>query len=151
LSEPQGGTAVLFDMDHTEGTYACAQVLGRLFERVVILTPRDSIAEDTPLVTRLGILRRTSMLGIEVLPLTEPSPDSSLEEGIVRARNVYTGVTTEIAEVVLLTYSTPRVPDDALAAPLRAAGVEVHLVGDCYAPRTVMSATSDGHAKGHEL
>ena len=91
------------------------------------------------------------MLGIEVLPLTEPSPDSSLEEGLVRARNVYTGVTTEIAEVVLLTYSTPRVPDDALAAPLRAAGVEVHLVGDCYAPRTVMSATSDGHAKGHEL
>ena len=151
LSKPQGGTAVLFDMDHTEGTYACAQVLGRLFERVVILTSRDRIAEDTPLVTRLGILRRTSMLGIEVLPLTEPSPDSSLEEGIVRARNVYTGVTTEIAEVVLLTYSTPRVPDDALAAPLRAAGVEVHLVGDCYAPRTVMSATSDGHAKGHEL
>jgi len=151
LSERQGGTAVLFDMDHTEGTYACAQVLERLFDRVVILTPRDRIAEDTPLVTRLGILRRLSALRVEVLPLTEPSPESSLEEGIVLARNVYTGSTVEIGDVALLSYSTPRVADDALAVPLRAAGVEVHLVGDCYAPRTVMSATADGHARGHEL
>lgn len=151
LSERQGGTAVLFDMDHTEGTYACAQVLERLFDRVVILTPRDRIAEDTPLVTRLGILRRLSTLGVEVMPLTEPSPESSLEEGIVLARNVYTGSTAEIAGVALLGYSTPRVADDALAGPLRAAGVEVHLVGDCYAPRTVMAATADGHARGHEL
>ena len=151
LTERQGGTAVLFDMDHTEGTYASAQVLKRLFDRVVILTPRDRIAEDTPLVTRLGILRRLSTLGIEIMPLCEPAATSSLEEGIVFARNVYTGSETEIGDVMLLTYSTPRTPDDALAAPLRDKGVEVHLIGDCYAPRTVMSATSEGHAKGHEL
>lgn len=151
LSEPQGGAAVLLDMDHTEGTYACAQVLKRLFDRVVIVTPRDRVAEDTPLVSRLGILRRLSRLGVEILPLAEPSPDSSLEEGIVLARNVYTDATTRIEDVALLCYSTPRVANDALAGPLRAAGVEVHLVGDCYAPRTVMAATADGHARGHAL
>jgi len=151
LKEPQGGTAVLFDMDHTEGTYASAQVLRRLFDRVVLITPRDRIAEDTPLVTRLGILRRLSALGIEVLPLSEPSPHSSLEDGVVLARHVYTGRETAIDGVSLMTYSTPRVADDVLAAPLHAAGLEVHRIGDCYAPRSVMAATSDGHAKGHEL
>jgi 2,4-dienoyl-CoA reductase-like NADH-dependent reductase (Old Yellow Enzyme family) len=151
LSGSQGGTAVMFDMDHTEGTYASAEVLRRLFDRVVILTPRDRIAEDTPLVTRLGILRRFAAQGIEVLPLTEPSPSSHLEAGLVLARHVYTGQETEIPDVSLLTYSTPRMADDGLAAPLGLAGLEVHLVGDCYAPRSVMAATSDGHAKGHEL
>jgi hypothetical protein len=151
LAEPQGGTAVLFDMDHGEGTYAAAQVLRRLFDRVVILTPRDRIAEDVPLVTRLGILRRMATLGIEVWPLTEPSPHSRLEEGLVLARNVYTGKEVEIGDVAVFTYSTARAADDALAAPLRDAGVELRLVGDCYAPRTVMAATSEGHAAGLAL
>jgi dimethylglycine catabolism A len=151
LEAPQGGTAVLFDMDHTEGTYSSAQLLKKLFDRVVIMTPRDRIAEDTPLVTRLGILRRLATLGIEVLPLVEPSPHSRLEDGIVMARNVYTGAEQEIADVSLFTYSTPRVADDALAVPLREAGLELRLVGDCYAPRTVMAATADGHAAGHAL
>jgi len=151
LRERQGGTAVLFDMDHTEATYACVQVLARLFDRVLLLTPRDRIAEDTPLVTRLGILRRLSGLGIEVWPLTEPSPASSLEDGVVLARNVYTGQEREISDVVLLTYATPRVPQDGLALPLQEAGLEVLRVGDCYAPRTLMAATSEGHAAGHAL
>jgi len=151
LREPQGGTAVLFDMDHTEATYASVEVLARLFDRVVLLTPRDRIAEDVPLVTRLGILRRLSHLGIEVAPLLEPSAASDLEQGIVRARNVYTGREREIDDVVLLAYSTPRIADDSLAAPLADAGLEVHRVGDCYAPRSLMAATAEGHATGHAL
>ncbi len=151
LNEPQGGTAVLFDMDHTEATYASAEVLRRLFDRVVIVTPRDRIAEDTPLVSRFGILRRMSTLGIDVIPLHEPSAASRLEDGIVVVENVYTRQAREIGEVTLLTYATPRVADDALAAPLIAAGLDVRRIGDCYAPRTVMSATSDGHTTGHAL
>jgi 2,4-dienoyl-CoA reductase-like NADH-dependent reductase (Old Yellow Enzyme family) len=151
LQAPQGGTAVLFDMDHTEATYAATQVLSRLFDRVVLLTPRDRIAEDTPLVTRLGILRRLSHLGVEVWPLNEPSPCSDLESGLVLSRNVYTGQEREIPDVVLLTYSTPRIADDGLAAPLERAGLSVHRVGDCYAPRGLMAATAEGHAAGHEV
>ena len=37
-------TAVLFDAHHTEGTYAAAEALRARFERVVIVTPRDTIA-----------------------------------------------------------------------------------------------------------
>ena len=42
----QAGTVVLFDADHTEATYAAAEALHARFDRVVIVTPRDTIATD---------------------------------------------------------------------------------------------------------
>lgn len=144
----QGGTAVVFDADHTEGTYAAAEHLRRLYDRVVLATPRERVASDVPLVTSLAIWRRLAKLGIEVLPFVEIGADSRLEDGRVSCVNVYTGHAHEIADVALLTYSTPRVPDDQLAAGLRAAGLVVDTIGDCHAPRTVLSATSDGYRVG---
>jgi hypothetical protein len=151
LREPQGGTAVLFDMDHTEGTYAAVEVLKRLYDRTVVVTPRDRIAEDTPLVTRMGILRRFARLGIEVLPLHEPSAASRFEDATFVASHVYTGAQSAVEDVAVFTYSTPRRADDSLAAPLRAAGLAVRVVGDAWAPRTVSAATADGHAAGHAV
>ena len=42
----EDGTAVLYDADGTFGTYAAAERFAQLFERVVVVTPRDRIAED---------------------------------------------------------------------------------------------------------
>jgi dimethylglycine catabolism A len=151
LDARQGGTAVLFDMDHTEATYAAAERLHRLFDRVVLATPRERVAVDVPLVSSLGIYRRLTRKGIEIMPLCELAPGSALEEGIVRLRNIHSGALTEIGEVAVLTYSTPRAADDTLAEPLRAAGLDVRLIGDCQQPRTVLAATSDGHRLGNLL
>lgn len=101
-----------------------------------------------PLVSALGVWRRFAQLGIEVVPFGEIAADSPLEDAVVRCANVYTGEPREIRDVALLALATPRAPHDALAPPLRAAGFEVHLVGDCYAPRTLLTATSDGHRVG---
>lgn len=151
LKQPQGGTAVLFDMDHTEGTYAAAELLARLFDRTVLVTPRERVAVDVPLVSSLGIYRRLTNKGIEILPLSELAASSSLEDGIVRIQNVYTGKLTDIPDVAVLTYATPRASDDHLAAPLRALGYDVTEVGDCRQPRTVLSATSEAHRVGTTL
>jgi 2,4-dienoyl-CoA reductase-like NADH-dependent reductase (Old Yellow Enzyme family) len=151
LTQPQGGTAVLFDMDHTEGTYAVAELLAKCFDRTVLVTPRERVAADVPLVSALGIYRRLSQKSIEIMPFSELSAESALEEGIVRVSNVYTGKLTEIANVSVLTYSTARAAEDNLAEPLRTLGFEVHEVGDCRQPRTVLSATSEGHRVGLSL
>ena len=148
IREPQGGTAVLFDADHTEGTYAAAQLLRRLFDRVVLVTPRERVAVDVPLVSSLGIYRRLSRLGIEILPLHELSGEGDLEQGEIAVRQVYTRAVTLIRELALLTYSTPRMPRLELLEPLRHAGLRVLQIGDCRAPRTVLAATSEGHAAG---
>jgi hypothetical protein len=150
-NERQPGTAVLFDHDHTEGTYALADLLARLFEAVTIVTPRERVAGDVPLVTSLGIYRRLSRNGVRVLPWHEISAESSLEDARIACANVYTGSLSWIEDVALLTYSTPRVPDLGLEQDLRARGLDLRLVGDCRLPRGVMAATSEGHAVGNAL
>ncbi len=149
LTQRQPGTAVIFDMDATEGTYASAELLRRLFDRVVIVTPRDRIAEDVPLVNRLGIVRRCAQLGIEVLTLARIDAGSSLEDGALRVSDVYTGAIREIPDAVLLTFATPRAPDlDAIAA-FASIAPECHVIGDAYAPGSTMAATAQGHRLGN--
>jgi hypothetical protein len=145
----QGGAAVIFDMDGTEGTYASAEFLRRLFDRVVIVTPRDRIAEDVPLVNRLGILRRFAHQGIDSMTLGRIDAASSLEEGVVRVGNVYTGALREIPDVVLLTYATPRAPDLGAFEGLATVAGEIHVIGDAYAPGSILAATAQGHRIGN--
>jgi hypothetical protein len=56
-----------------------------------------------------------------------------------------------VSGVALVTYATPRVPDDASAAAFASHGIPVHRIGDCRAPRGVLAATLEGHAIGHSL
>src|SRR6185295_20295529 len=117
----------------------------------VLVTPRDSLADDVALVTRQGILRRLCRRGIEMLFLSEPRWSGAFESGVLKVRHLYTGAISHIRNVALLAYSTPRARDDALAAPLQHAGIEVRAVGDCLSPRDMLAATADGHAAGNAL
>lgn len=147
----QAGTAVLFDADHTEGTYAAAEALRSRFDRVVIVTPRDTIATDVAMTTRQGILRRMAEQRIEVVTLAEPRWSDACADGRLDIVNVYNGDVRLIEDLALLTYATPRVPDDTLAAPLRAAGIQVVPVGDARAPQEMLFATASGHAAGEAV
>jgi hypothetical protein len=151
LRAKQPGTAVIYDADHTEGTYASAQMLHGLFERVVIITPRDTIATFTSLVTRQGVLRRMNTLRIRTIVSSEPRLTDAFEQGGLGYVNVYNGDAGVIDDVAFLAWSTPRAPGDALLAPLLAAGIEVHRVGDNKCARDVLSATAEGHAAGKAL
>jgi len=152
LADPQrrAGSAVVFDMDHTEGTYAAAELLRKLFDRVVVLTPREYIAQKTAIVMRQGIIRRFHEQRIEAIPLVQPIW-SETPSDVVEYANVYNGEVGVIRNVAFFAYATPRVPADALAEPLRAAGIAVQLIGDCALPRGVLAATSEGHAAGNSV
>lgn len=145
----QPGTAVVFDADHSEATYASVEALHAQFERVVILTPRDTIATDMQLVTRQGVLRRLARLRVAVVPLSVPVWTDSLEHGVLTYENVYTGDQSTIADVAFLAYATPRRPNDALARPLQDLKIEVHRVGDCQSAADLLAATAAGHAAGN--
>jgi 2,4-dienoyl-CoA reductase-like NADH-dependent reductase (Old Yellow Enzyme family) len=150
--ERQHGAAVIFDMDQGDGTYAAAELLRDLFDRVVILTPREHIAEETALATRQRILRRFHERAIEFKCLVEPRWTLAFEnEGRLEYASIFGGETTSIDDVSFFAYSTPRAPNDELTMPLRAAGVAVHLVGDCKVARGALEATAEGHAIGTML
>jgi 2,4-dienoyl-CoA reductase-like NADH-dependent reductase (Old Yellow Enzyme family) len=151
ITARQPGTAVIFDMDHTDGTYAAAEFLRARFERVVLLTPRDSIAQDVAMVTRQGILRRMHEQHIEMVLHAEPCALDALEDGTLVYANIYTQERMAIDDVAFFAYSTPRAPRIELFEPLRAAGIAVHVVGDCRVARGVMAATAEGHAAGNAV
>lgn len=139
------GRVVLYDQDHTEMTYALAELLCERFEAVTVVTPRERIASDVSLINRQGIYDRLYRKGADIVTSSEPRDMEALEEAALDVFNVYSGAVRRIEDVVAISYSTSRVPDDALRAPLEAAGVPVISVGDCRAPRTVLAATREGY------
>ena len=145
------GTAVIYDEDHTAFTYDAAQMLAAVFDRVVLLTPRERIASDAAIVTRQVAYERLYAVGVEIGTNVRPLAKSRFEEGEVAYANIYNGAETVIQDVALFTFATPRRPDDELAAPLRAAGIDVRVIGDAYAPRSVLMATQDGYRAGMEV
>lgn len=149
--ERQPGTAVLCDMDHTEGTYAAAELLAGRFERVVLITSRESIAQDVSLVARQGIQRRLFQLGVAAHVLSEVRLSAAFEEATIERVSVFGGEPVPIRDVAFFSYATPRRPVTDLFAPLRAANVLVQEVGDCRSPGTLMAATADGSRIGHAL
>jgi hypothetical protein len=74
---------------------------------------------------------------------------SALEDAIVSARNVYTSALTHIRDVALLTYATPRVPNLQPFESVLPQIEQCHVIGDAYAPGTIMAATAHGHRIGN--
>jgi thioredoxin reductase len=145
----QEGTAVIYDRDSGAMTYNAADFLTSRFDRVVIITSRERIASDEPLVNRQEIYARLYKKKVEIITSCEPLATSAFDEGVLDYANIFGGQTGRIEGVSLLTYATPRVPNDELAPALRASGVELHLIGDAYAPRFVVTATAEGHRVGN--
>jgi hypothetical protein len=152
VTQLQPGTAVILDLDHTEGTYASAERLRKLFERVIIITPRISLAEDVALVTRQGIYRRMHEKGIEFLVTSEPRwTDAFEQEATLEYASVYGGPLRRIENVAFFAYASPRKPADEMYASLRQAGLDVRKIGDCRVARNIIAATAEGDALGRDI
>jgi hypothetical protein len=141
-----GGTAVLYDHDHTASTYATAEALAGAHTRVVLITPRTQIAQAVNYCSAIGIHRRLRSLGVEIVTGARPL---AFEHGVLRYEDVFSNRTAEVGDAELLVYATPRRVRDELASSL--ADVECHLIGDCMAPRNLMVAIHEGHAIGNAL
>ena len=74
-----------------------------------------------------------------------------LDEGEVAFANVHSGRRDVIGDVALFTFATPRQPNDSIADELRASGMAVTIIGDAYAPRTLLMATAEGYRAGMEI
>jgi dimethylglycine catabolism A len=136
-------TAILFDMDHSAATYAVADALAVRYEKLVLLTPRTQIARNVNYCSAIGIHRRLYQFDAQIIVAAEPV---SFQSSVVTWRNVFTGQVRDIANVGLFLWSTPRIANDGLAQPLRQAGVDTRLVGDCVAPRNLLCAIHEGEA-----
>jgi len=147
-STREDGRIVLYDQDHTEMTYAAALRLADHFSKVTIVTPRERLATDVLLLNRQLIYQQLFDRRIEMVTNVEPAGVDELDEARLLLTNVYNGDTSELNDVIAITYSTSRVPNDKLQHILTMAGHETHVIGDCYAPRSVLAATRQGYQTG---
>ena len=108
------GRAVLVDQDHSEMTYAIAQLLAKRFTAVTIVTSRERIGHDVSLINRQGIYQRLHDLGVEIRCNVEPVSLDALEEAQLQLRNVYSDATHIIDNVVAVTHASSRIPNNAL-------------------------------------
>jgi hypothetical protein len=145
------GAAVIFDQDGTDMTYAGAELLSHIFDRVVIVTPVECLARDQGVVIKQSIYRRMITRGVEIVPWSRPSADSRFEDGVFAYQNIMTGQRREIYDVQLFTYATPRAPRTALLADLKAVCPDVRLVGDARIACSTMNAVRDGHVTGIDI
>ena len=92
------------------------------------------------------------MLLLEERHLEKLLPDLAMRsvlDGPERGNS--TAVLFDMDHVAFVAYSTPRMPKDRLQVPLRASGMEVHVIGDCALPRGILAATAKGHAIGNTV
>ncbi|MEY3712132.1 MAG: hypothetical protein RL104_915, partial [Bacteroidota bacterium] len=83
------------------------------FERVVVLSPRETIAEEVVLVGRQRIHRRFFERGIEVKTWVDPVWSEHFENtGCLQYRSVFGGPVQNIENVAFFAYASPRRPDD---------------------------------------
>ena len=150
-AQRQQGRIVIYDQDHTEMTYAAAEFYAKIFDQVVVITPRERVASDVSLINRQGIYHRLYQNNIKIVTSSIPSGDSNFEDGQLKLENIYNQQESSLSDVAVLTYSTPRIPNDELVKPLQNLGLEISLAGDCYAPRSVLTATREGHAIGESV
>ena len=139
------GRIVLVDQDHTEMTYAVAELLSTKFSEVSIITQRERIANDVSLINRQGIYQRLHRLGVEIHCNVEAINLDDLEDGEFAIRNVYSGQVDTLSGVVALTHASSRVPNDQLLEPLRAQGCQVLMIGDAKAPRSLLATTREAY------
>jgi hypothetical protein len=79
------------------------------------------------------------------------SVPTRLKEGRLTYANAFSGEEAAVDSVALFAYATPRIATDELAAPLRARGMDVRLIGDAFAPRAMLAAVHEGNRLGSTL
>lgn len=144
----EAGTAVLFDHDHGAGVYALADLLAAIYERLVLVTPRTQLGRAIAYVNVLGVYRRLYGAHAEIVVASLPT---RYKAGVLTYANAFTGEEGSVRDAALFAYATPRMASDELAQPLRARGVEVRLIGDAFAPRSLLAAVHEGHRAGNAL
>lgn len=144
----EAGRVVIYDEDHTEATYAAAELLAENFDHVTIVTPRERVATDCTLVNRQEIYQRLYDRDIEIVTSAAPIGLDELEEAQLIVANVYNGKQQILEDIAAITYATARAPQEGLQAILEKQDIVVHTIGDCHAPRSLLSATREGYRVG---
>jgi hypothetical protein len=117
-------------------------------KEVDLVTSQETICNFLGATTRPPLLRRLFKKGVQIFNHLEAR---SLENGNLKARNIWSGDIFEMGPYDSFVYAYGGVRSDELSQTLKAQGVTVEVVGDAFAPRSLQHAILEGHKIGREL
>ena len=143
---------ILDETGYTPGPKT-ADFLSLAGHEVQIVTRQYSLGEDIGTTVRSVLHERLLRRGVTITPLTAPV---AVHERGVTVRHVLTDVESELPADTIVFSSSGTSRDSlyhALAALSQAQGhaLELHLIGDAYAPRHLRHAMTDGARVGRAL
>jgi mycofactocin system FadH/OYE family oxidoreductase 2 len=141
----EGSTVVVVDELGFHQATSAAEVLADNGAKVQILTPGMVVGQDLGITLDMeNFCMRAAQKGIE---LTPDSVVMGWNGSILSVLHHVSGRMMEVpADLVVL--AVPPTPVDGLYRELVAAGIAVHRVGDCLAPRRAHSAVIEGDRVG---
>ncbi len=143
-----GDNVLIVDVDgHLRGC-GTADMLAGEGKHVRIASEQIYVGANIDLKTLYPLYRRLYEQRVEMLPLTRWV---GWDDGKPVVADIFTGNRRRLADVDSVVWSSPGAAEASLAAPLREAGLEVHLVGDCIAPRRLESAILEAQSVARSL
>lgn len=115
---------------------------------VTVFTPIAGFAWRTTIYSNLATRKRLREKKVRIAPLRAVK---GFVGGELTLEDTSLGELESLPGFDSLVVAQYNLADDALRAPLRAAGVDVRAVGDCLAPRTALEAVYEGHAAARAL
>ena len=139
-----GDVIIVEDDPHLSGT-AAAEMLASRGCGVTIITPHMHAGADLPVHHAPQLYRKLARMGVAVRPATFVT---RILQGVVICEDRFGGQEARLDHEGAVVLAMGNVACNALADPLRALGLEVHVVGDALAPRQVDHAIVDGERAG---
>jgi 2,4-dienoyl-CoA reductase (NADPH2) len=122
--------------------YAPAMALADAGARVVIVTGKLHAAGN---LDQASMMRTLQTLGKKGIPVHAQTAVSGIAGGAVRASHAFSSRELSFAADAVVA-AVGNEAEDLLGRELDAADIDVVLVGDCAAPRTVLEAIREGRA-----
>ena len=131
-------------IDHTGQQIGCAvaELAADRGGRAEVVSRQFHPALDFGLTNTVSLYRRLFRKGVE---LTAHHDLRDIRDGVVTLFNYYNQRERRIERLDQVVIVTAPIPNDAMLAPLREAGLDVRAIGDCVAPRDIEYATYEGH------
>jgi 2,4-dienoyl-CoA reductase-like NADH-dependent reductase (Old Yellow Enzyme family)/thioredoxin reductase len=115
---------------------------------VDLITSHEVIGSFLGSTTRPPLLTRCFKKGIQFYHHLRAE---AIKEGHLIARNEWTGDLSQVGPYEGFVYAYGAVRVDILSAPLKKRGLDVRIVGDAFAPRSLQHAILEGHQLARDL
>ena len=143
-----GQVILVIDEEYGHQGPTIAEFLLDQGKEVDLITSQETIGNFLGATTRPPLLRRLYRKKVQIFNHLEAE---SLDKGCLVARNIWSGELHEVGPYDAFVYAYGGAPLDSLSEALKTRGIQVQLVGDAFAPRSLQHAILEGHQFAREL